>query len=86
MSPPFKLVEEYTPRQRRAFVALSRGRRLSTKDLAKRVYRDRDANNHINTLVTDLGAKMKRNKESVRLRRTKRHGSRPIEFWLVKAR
>jgi hypothetical protein len=85
---PFKLNAraEYTLRQRRAFDALSRGKRLSTKDLVNRVYRDGDAppraNNYINTLVTGLGEKMERNREKVRLRRTKQRGSRPIVFWL----
>lgn len=76
----------YSPSERRAFAALRGRRRINTKDIARSVYNGRREPRHAVTTTVgtlkSLQLKVKLNKETFRIMRSKRRGPHPVEFWI----
>jgi hypothetical protein len=82
----FKLEGHYPPGERAVFATLARGMRLSTKDIAKRVWKNGDTPRHADKIIIgrmrSLGVSLGLHGAKFKLCRTERRGPHPIEFWL----
>lgn len=86
------LSEGYSDGERKLFALLSRknGDKISTTDLVKLRYRGRKggppqfAREAVVDALKNLGKKLDRNREPVKLLNTPRAGPTPMQFWLEK--